>query len=80
MKNILILASASWCEPCNALKKRLFVEGLSSRYTIKDADDAPSFFKNHDIKSVPRLLVFNPDGKYLETISGIEEIYAEIKK
>lgn len=80
MKNILILASASWCGPCNTLKQRLTAEGLTSRYTVKDFDESPTFFKNHDIKSVPRLLVFNPDGKHIDTISGIEEIFASIKK
>ena len=80
MKNILILASADWCGPCNLLKQRLTSEGLTSRYTVKNFDESPTFFKNHDIKSVPRLLVFNPDGKHLETISGIEEIFAAIKK
>lgn len=80
MKNILILASASWCGPCTVLKQRLASEGLTSRYSVKDFDESPTFFKTHDIKSVPRLLVFSPDGKHVNTISGIEEIFTEIKK
>jgi hypothetical protein len=47
---------------------------------VKDFDESPTFFANHDIKSVPRLLVFSPDGKHINTISGIEEIFAAIKK
>jgi thioredoxin-related protein len=78
MKNILILASASWCSPCNVLKQRLISEHLSDRFTIKDFDESPTFFKKYEIKSVPRLLIFNPDGKHLKTISGIEEIFATI--
>jgi thiol-disulfide isomerase/thioredoxin len=78
MKNTFILASASWCGPCQVLKQRLTAAGLLDQVVVKDADTESSFFKEHDIKSVPRLIVYSPDGKLEKTISGVEEIYTAI--
>jgi predicted thioredoxin/glutaredoxin len=75
----LILASASWCGPCQVVKARLQSENLSDRIEVKDADTDISFFKDHGIKSVPRLLVI--DGKtVVETVQGTEDIIKRIKQ
>lgn len=74
----LILASASWCAPCQAIKTRLQSENLSDRIEVKDADADISFFKENNIKSVPRLLIM--DGEtVVETIQGSEDIVKRIK-
>jgi hypothetical protein len=75
MKRI-VLASASWCGPCSALKSRIAKEGLSIE--IEDMDDNPDFFKNFNIRSVPQLVVFNEDS--FELISGSEDIIKHIKE
>jgi predicted thioredoxin/glutaredoxin len=75
----LILASASWCGPCQVVKARLQSENLSDRIEVKDADTDISFFKDHGIKSVPRLLVI--DGEtVVETVQGTENIIKRIKQ
>ena len=78
MNNKLILASAGWCGPCQLLKQRLEKADLLHLVEIKDADTDGDFFKQHDIKSVPRLMQYTLDGKLEKTISGIEEIYKTI--
>ena len=75
----LVLAGATWCGPCMMLKKNLQTLGLFDDLQHKDADADHNFFKAHDIKSVPRLFVFNEDGVVLENISGSEEILKRIK-
>jgi predicted thioredoxin/glutaredoxin len=75
----LILASASWCGPCQVVKARLQSENLMDRVEIKDADIDGAFFKDHGIKSVPRLLVI--DGEtVVETVQGSEDIIKRIKQ
>lgn len=76
MKKRYKLASASWCGPCSALKSRISKEGLSVE--IEDMDNNPEFFKNYNIKSVPKLVVFNEDA--FELISGSEDIIKFIKE
>jgi hypothetical protein len=80
MNNKLILASADWCGPCQLLKQRLEKADLLHLVEIKDADIDGDFFKQHDIKSVPRLIIYSLDGKLENSISGIEEIYKTISQ
>jgi len=70
----LILATATWCGPCYGLKKRLEKDDFYSKLEIKDADKDHTFFKEHDIKSVPRLLVFDAENN-VESVQGVDEIY-----
>ena len=74
----LILASASWCSPCQAIKMQLQSENLTDLIEIRDADNDSVFFKSNNIKSVPRLLIM--DGEtIIETITGSENIVKRIK-
>jgi thiol-disulfide isomerase/thioredoxin len=75
-KNKLVLASASFCGPCKMLKSKIDAEGLTVE--IKQMEDEIDFFKQHDIKSVPRLLVFKND-ELLDTVRGPDQIIQRIK-
>ena len=74
----LVLASATWCAPCQGLKSRLQSASMIDRVEFKDADIDVAFFKEHNIKSVPRLLIMNDD-VVDEFVLGIEEIYSRIQ-
>jgi hypothetical protein len=76
LKNKLILASAGFCGPCKVLKSRIAKEDL--KVEIKQMEDEIDFFKLHNIKSVPCLLVFNGD-ELINKISGSDDIIKEIK-
>lgn len=64
------LASASWCGPCSAVKAQIAQQGLSVE--IVDVDDSPTFTKDHGIKSLPCLVLYNNGGH--ELVYGTENI------
>jgi thiol-disulfide isomerase/thioredoxin len=73
----LILASAEFCGPCKMLKTRINAESLNIE--IKQMEDNIEFFKQYNIKTVPRLLVFKGD-ELIDTVQGIEDIMSRIKQ
>jgi len=75
----LILASAGWCGPCQVVKSRLKADSLTDRVEVKDADIDITFFKENNIKSVPRLLVMENE-KVVDIIQGTEDIIKRIKQ
>ena len=77
MSKKLILASASWCGPCHGLKKRLQDNNLYDKVEIKDADKDRDFFKDHNIKTVPKLIIID-DTDEVESIQGVDDIYKAI--
>jgi predicted thioredoxin/glutaredoxin len=75
----LVLASAGWCGPCQVVKSRLKADDLLDKVEIKDADVDIAFFKDNNIKSVPRLLVFDND-EVVDIIQGADDIIKRIKQ
>jgi predicted thioredoxin/glutaredoxin len=75
----LILASATWCGPCQVVKSRLKSENLTDKVEIKDADVDIVFFREKNVKSVPRLLVMEEE-KVVDIIQGAEDIIKYIKE
>lgn len=73
-----ILASATWCGPCQVVKSRLKSENLIDSIEIKDADVDIAFFRENNIKSVPRLLVMEGD-KVVDIVQSSEDIVKRIK-
>jgi len=77
MNKRMILATAEWCNPCKVVKKE--IEKHNYNVDIKDYDEDMEFFTENNIKSVPRLLVY--DGETLITsITGIEDIMSVLKE
>ena len=76
-KNKLILASAGFCGPCKVLKSRIIAENL--KVEIKQMEDELDFFKLHNIKTVPRLLVFKDD-ELIDIVQGSDDIIQRIKR
>ena len=75
-KTELFLATATWCGPCKMLKSRLLKEEIDIE--LKDADDHRAFFKNYNIKSVPRLVVLKND-EVVDIVQGMDDIIDRIK-
>lgn len=75
-KTKLILASASFCGPCKMLKSRIDAESLNVE--IKQMEDESEFFRQHNIKTVPRLLIFKGD-ELVEVIQGSKDIINRIR-
>ena len=75
-KTKLILASASFCGPCKMLKSRIDAESLNVE--VKQMEDESEFFRQHNIKTVPRLLIFKGD-ELVEVIQGTADIINRIR-
>lgn len=74
----LILASAGWCGPCQMIKSQLKAKNLFDKVEIKDADIDIKFFKDNNVKSIPRLFVMEDD-KVVDMIQGTEAIIKKIE-
>jgi hypothetical protein len=72
----IILASAGFCGPCKMLKTRIDTENFNVE--IKQMEDDIEFFRQYNIKTVPRLLVFNGD-ELIDTVQGSEDIMQRIR-
>ena len=80
MKNKLILATATWCGPCHALKMKMGKENLLDKVEMINASEHVEKFRELNIKSVPRLLVIDESSGSIETIYGTEDIMNKIKE
>ena len=68
------LVSASWCGPCQTLKRTISQSGLAVE--IIDIDIDPAFAKEHSIRSIPTLVVIK--GDEVEYVRGVENILKEL--
>lgn len=72
-----VLITKKTCGPCFALKSRLTKEKI--KVEIKEYEEDPEFFQEHDLRFVPRLLVMDGDN-ILEEVQGSDDIIERIKK
>ena len=70
------LVTAEWCGPCSMLKNMLDVKGLEVE--MVDVDESPEFIKEHDIKSVPTLVL--EDSRGVSIVKGPDDIISIIKE
>ena len=65
----IVYVWAEWCGPCRAMKP--IMEDLSERIEVfkLDADANPEFMEEHNISSVPTLLVFD-GGRMVKRVTG----------
>lgn len=73
----VVLATSKTCGPCHVLKSKLKKENLTVE--TLEFEDNIDFFKEHQIKAVPKLLIFEGD-ELTDTIQGIEDIFSKIKE
>lgn len=76
MKNIT-LATSAHCGPCHMVKSKIEKMGLTVE--IKDHSDVSTheWFKKHNIRSVPKLVI--EDGDNVEIIQGVDDILERLK-
>ena len=74
------LATSKTCGPCHMLKARLEKSAIS--VNIKSMNDAEniSWFREKGIRSVPVLIIEDDEGNELERISGVEDIFNNLKQ
>lgn len=77
MKKIFLLTSAT-CGPCYTIKSKIKADNLKVEVLDFTNPSNIDFFRKHNIKSVPRLLV--EDGDNVEIVQGMDEIIKAIKE
>lgn len=72
-----IIATSKTCGPCFTLKSK--IQKLGLEVEIREYDDIENieWFKKHNIRSVPRLVIENGDD--VEIIQGVDEILERLK-
>lgn len=75
-KPVLLMFSASWCGPCNRMKKEVFTQGVVKRVLDNWTAIYVDGDKNHDLmdkykaEAYPTFVVLSPDGKELGRFVG----------
>jgi glutaredoxin len=72
----LVLATSKTCGLCHMLKSKLKKDNIELE-TVEFEEDF-EFFKKHQIKGVPKLLVFE-NSNVVEIIQGIDDIIKKAK-
>lgn len=76
-KPLLAVFSASWCGPCQALKKKVYpkasVKDELSQWVVVyiDGDAQPKLLEKHSVNAFPTLLVLSAAGEELERKEGM---------
>ncbi len=74
----LTLLTNNNCGPCFMLKNKIEAKKLKVEAKCFSDPDNIEFFRKHEIKSVPRLVV--EDGDNVEVIQGMDDIIAKISQ
>lgn len=78
-KPVLVIVAANWCPHCQALEKNIIPQAAVQEYLKNnfeavridsDSSYAATFAKQYRIDGVPTIMVFSPDGKLLNRVSG----------
>lgn len=65
----IVVYSASWCNPCKALKTALDAEDM--KYTVVDIDSELDKAKEAQVRGVPTIIIMN-DEAYEKRIVGFD--------
>lgn len=75
-KDMLLIFSASWCPPCQRMKKTTLkndrVKSAMSNYVVYkiDVDIEDVLSDRYKVRSIPRYLIVNPDEKVIKNAGG----------
>lgn len=78
-KLVLVDVYAPWCGYCKEMDKNTFQnpkvqEKLSNYVLVKvNGDENPDFVMKYQIYSYPTVLILDPDGNIVKTVSGYQE-------
>ena len=72
----ILLFSATWCGPCQVLKQRIgnIKAALPTGVVLEvvDCDEHPDFSKQHQVRSIPTMLLFK-NGSVAQRVQGVQE-------
>ena len=72
-KNIILQASASWCNPCKEAKRYIKSIGAEDKVTYINVEENEALVSLYKIKNVPTFILLNVDGKEVERFTGFDK-------
>jgi hypothetical protein len=74
------LATSATCGPCHLLKARLEKSAISVNIKSVDETENIPWFREKSIRNVPMLIIEDDQGNEIERITGVEDIYNNLKQ
>lgn len=75
-----ILATSNTCGPCHLLKARLEKSAISVNIKSMHEPENIPWFREKSIRNVPMLIIEDDQGNEIERITGVEDIYNNLKQ
>ena len=72
-KNIILQASASWCNPCQQAKRYVKSIGAEDKIAYIDVEENEALVSEYKIKNLPTFILLDFDGKEVERFTGFDK-------
>ena len=72
-KNIILQASASFCNPCQQAKRYVKSIGAEDKIIYVDVEENEALVAEYKIKNLPTFIHLDIDGKEVERFTGFDK-------
>ena len=73
-KNIILQASASFCNPCQQAKRYVKSIGAEDKIIYVDVEENEALVAEYKIKNLPTFIHLDIDGKEVERFVGFDKV------
>ena len=73
-KNIILQASASWCNSCQQAKRHIKSIGAEDKVAYIDVEANEALVSLYKIKNLPTFILLDFDGKEVERFVGFDKV------
>ena len=73
-KNIILQASASWCNPCQQAKRYIQDIKAEDKVVYIDVEENEALVSLYKIKNLPTFILLDFDGKEVERFVGFDKV------
>ena len=73
-KNIILQASASFCNPCQQAKRYVKSIGAEDKIIYVDVEENEALVSEYKIKNLPTFILLDFDGKEVERFTGFDKV------
>ena len=72
-KNIILQASAKWCNPCQQAKRYIKSIGAEDKIASIDVEEHEALVGEYKIRNLPTFILLDFDGKEVERFTGFDK-------
>ena len=73
-KNIILQASASWCNSCQQAKRYIKSIGAEDKVVYIDVEENEALVAEYKIKNLPTFILLDIEGKEVERFVGFDKV------